>query len=336
MPIAFRELNPDHELAFIGATLGQHFAAEPNIADPARLQWLYQQNATGQALVVLAEDEKGHAVGASSAFARDLRTQKGPVRGYVLGDFCVAEECRSLGPALALQRSTVRKIESAGAGLYFDFPSDGMLAIYRRMGARQLSGTRLALPLRVDKKVSQRVSFGPAARMITTVANAALRQMQRRASTSDMRIAEESGFGQEFTLLAEAIGTRHGACVFRSSDYLTYRFKRHPKHAYRLLTARTDGKLLGYVILRGDKGRAIVADMFGHEFETISSLLGAAAESLRSEYETLTVSLPDEHPWCTALQSLGFRKRAHFPIVVGGSAVADCEPLLLMHGDRES
>src|SRR5260370_41228136 len=115
-------------------------------------------------------------VGAAGALPRRIRSRGKVVRGYVLGDFCVHPDYRSLGPAVALQKCVLEDLSREGAGFVFDFPSTSMLAIYRRLRIQpQDSAIRFAKPLRADRQIRKRIRNQAAARTLAVAANAGLR-----------------------------------------------------------------------------------------------------------------------------------------------------------------
>src|SRR3989442_1466729 len=104
-------------------------------SDALRFDWLYLQNPNGPARAWMAIDEaSGRTVGVAGAFPRTVCLNGRTRRAYVLGDFRIAPECRSLGPALSLQRACLNDIRSNEYSVWLDFPSDRMVAIYRRLG----------------------------------------------------------------------------------------------------------------------------------------------------------------------------------------------------------
>ena len=101
----------------------------------ARFEWLYLQNPFGLARVWIAtEDTRRRTIGIAAAFPRQVWVDGKLCKGWVLGDFCVAAESRSLGPALLLQRACLSSLANDGNCVWYDFPSHSMLAVYRRLG----------------------------------------------------------------------------------------------------------------------------------------------------------------------------------------------------------
>ncbi len=75
----------------------------------ARFDWLYRNSPHGAARVWLAiEQTRGTVVGMAAAFPRRFYLDGCEVCCWVLGDFCLDSEYRSLGPALQLQRACLR------------------------------------------------------------------------------------------------------------------------------------------------------------------------------------------------------------------------------------
>src|SRR5262245_60963776 len=128
-------------------------------SDSRRFDWLYLHNPGGSARAWIAFDESsGRTVGVAGAFPRTLQSNGAIQRAYLLGDFCIAPECRSLGPALALQRACLNTISSEEC-VWFDFPSERMVAIYKRLGLQVSANiVRYVKLLRLDSKVRSLVT----------------------------------------------------------------------------------------------------------------------------------------------------------------------------------
>jgi hypothetical protein len=200
------------------------------LADEERFDWLYRRNPAGEARVWLATEGAGGAVmGMVAAFPRRLWVGQDERPGWVMGEFCVSSRYRSLGPAVALQRACLAGIDDGESPLWYDFPSDGMMAVYRRLGVglpRRM--VRLARPLRVNLRVEEMVGSSAVARGVSAVGNALLRLRERGLDADrGIRVAvQKEPFGEEFTALARQVRGRHGVCVSRSREYLSWRFPR--------------------------------------------------------------------------------------------------------------
>jgi Acetyltransferase (GNAT) domain len=203
MAISVRQADLDGDRRELLDTLQTNL---PHLPHERFFEWLYQRNPEGKAVVwVATEPDSGRMVGMAAAFPRRVYCSGTEAKGYVLGDFCVASNYRSLGLALTLQRACMEGLAACGARFALDFPSDGMLAVYRRLrvGTAQTM-TRHAKPLDAGRKVGQRVTVGVLAKGLTALANGGLRL--RDAGTrrrTDWKIAVEAGpWGEEFTRAA--------------------------------------------------------------------------------------------------------------------------------------
>src|ERR1044071_6004519 len=97
-----RTANLDEDSTTMLSLFKQHLN---RLYTPARFDWLYRQNPCGPGLAWLLIDDSHSVVGVAAAFPRSLLIGGAVHPALVLGDFCVAEEYRALGPALQLQRA---------------------------------------------------------------------------------------------------------------------------------------------------------------------------------------------------------------------------------------
>ena len=184
---------------------------------------------------------------------------------WVLGDFCINDAYRTLGPALMLQRACLAELDSGAASFCYDFPSSVMMAVYKRLQITP-SGyvVRMAKPLRVDRRMKAVIKIPIVNRALSSAGNVLLRLSNRKLTgDSGLEMALYRGdCGREFSDLARKIGNRYGACVQRSAEYLNWRYVNNPLYQYELFTVRRGGALLGYVVFLQDGEDAILADLF--------------------------------------------------------------------------
>ena len=335
----------DDERAALTAFLSTHLSPEAN-AD--RYEWLYCKNPAGIARVLsVRESDEGKIIGVSAAFPRRIYSGGKEVRGYVLGDFCIHPDYRSLGPALALQRSTLEDLSREGAGFVFDFPSTSMLAIYKRLRIEsQESAIRFAKPLRADRQIQKRIPTKAAGAALAVAANVALRLRDAGLGrSSEWTIAEETGpCGEEFTQAFRQWAPRMGTCADRSAEYLNWRFLQHPQRRYQLFAARKEGRLCGYLIYHWEGEDATVVDLFAEEEQVSKTLLVEAIAIARNcGVHTLSAPFLGSHPGRKILEECGFQPRESSPVAVlslpwNGSRPEGqaADAWYLMHGDRES
>lgn len=317
-------------------------------ADKTRYDWLYHQNPDGAARVwVACDSETQQMIGVAAAFPRRARCGGREVRAYVLGDFCIHREFRTLGPALALQRMCLEDLSKGDAEFVFDFPSSSMLAIYKRLHMEPCEGMiRFAKPLRVDRRLKLWIPNEVIARSLATAANLGLRLRDigsRRASTWVIE-EQTASCGEEFTVAALEWSGRMGVCVTRSADYLNWRYLQHPQKRYRFLTARKDGRLCGFLIYHLAEEDPAIVDLLGRDNAVCEALLSATVSLMRVQrVQTLSAPFFSAHPSRKLLEALGFRPRESSPVVLlrlkkplDHREDKQNEQWYLTHGDRES
>jgi hypothetical protein len=293
----------------------------PQLPHACLFPWLYLQNPEGRALAWVATDsETDHIVGVAAAFPRRIYFGGEEVRSYVLGDFCIDRLQRSLGLALTLQRACLEGLSSEDGGFAFDFPSSTMLAVYKRLQIEvNATMVRYAKPLRVDRRVTERLPVRAIARGVSAVANLGLRlRGNSRRLGGDWDITAERGpWQEEFTLAAREWAPRTGICVARTAAYLNWRYREHPAQNYEMLTARQGARLGGYLIHHTEGENCTVNDLFAEDDSVRGALLTeATAVARKRRVHTLSVPWLASHPGTQLLEKCGFLARESSPVVL--------------------
>lgn len=317
-------------------------------SDPTRFDWLYVENPHGEARAWMAVDEAGETVGVAAAFPRTFWIEGKRERGWVLGDFCIASKHRSLGPALLLQRRSLQALTQDDAAICYDFPSSGMLSIYKRLGVPLLGQQmRYVKILRADEKVQQIVRQKHLARGLTHVGNLALRfQQMLHSLPKDIEFSvHEHTFGEEFTDLDRRSAGAHAIGGLRSADYLNWRYQRHPAKQHCAVAARRQGELLGYGVLEIAGHQATISDLRAADAQNVLPALLRSIELILREKDVFSISMPVLQG-ChlnAYLRRAGFYPRESTPVVAYASraakwfpAIHDAKNWLLLYGDRES
>ncbi len=318
------------------------------LSNEARFNWLYKLNPHGEGRAWLAVEEKTETVvGMLGAFARQLCTRTGKEKAWVLGDFCMDDSYRTLGPAVMLQRACLKEIDSGIVDFCYDFPSPSMMAVYKRLRIEASAQVvRLAKPLRINRAMRRIVKGSLLTKAIGAVGNVLL-ELKEKNPKCDRKLEISLQVGrceQEFSKLAEDISGKHAVSTLRSAEYLNWRYLDNPIHRYELLTARRDGALLGCAVFLHQGEDSIMVDLFGHEKEFMLSALishGVAIMKARG-VQTVSVSMVEAHPWRELLERHGFKARetspmvAYFPPgIVSGSGKTKVSNWPFMHGDRD-
>lgn len=317
-------------------------------SDHKRFQWLYENNPQGQTRAWLAINKANNSIaGAAAAFPRPFYSGNDEILSWVLGDFCLDPQYRSLGPALQLQRACLSVLENSQGAFCYDFPSASMVAVYKRLGFSMAGQMlRLAKPLRVDRKVKEMIQNRAAQRVVASVGNTLLKIASPRAKADEaLEISIQQGScGEEFTTLAEEQRGNFRFCLQRSAAYLIWRYVSNPLAHHEIVTARRDGRLVGYVVWTNAGEDASIVDLFGEEDPGMVRRLVAEITTLAQKRRviTLSVSISESHPWLSLLSEMGFRLRDSVPVVVIPSKTFPhkIDPQLsgwcLMQGDRDS
>jgi GNAT superfamily N-acetyltransferase len=299
--------------------------------------WLYRDNPAGEALALVATDPGSQQiVGAAAAFPRMMQCGGATARAFVLGDFCIHPRHRSLGLALTLQRACLESISISGSRSAFDFPSQSMLAIYKRLRIEvNATMVRYAKPLRADRKIATRVPVPVVARGLSMVANTGLQLRDAVKLPTAWTIAREPGpWGAEFTEAACQWTPPAGICMQRTADYLNWRYHRHPALPFEMLTARQGGALWGFLILHFNGENCVIDDLLAqHDPVCLALLAEAAPVARRGGAHTISAPWLSTHPGCRLLEQSGFRPRESQPVVLLGPANYDW---YLTSGDSEA
>lgn len=319
-----------------------------SLSDERRFEWLYISGPHGPGRAWLAIDNDRDVVaGVAAAFPRRVYFQGAETMAWVLGDFCLDPQYRSLGPALQLQRACLSIMDSGNAAFCYDFPSASMAAVYSRLGivsAKHM--VRLARPLRVDRKVRELVPVPGVQQVVSAVGNTLLKFAHSQVQTQcSLSISLHEGLcAEEFSLLAQELQDQLGACVQRSAEYLNWRYWHNPLGRYEFITARSGDRLKGYAVFEQSGDDGVLVDLFGaNDEEVIKGLIERLVMLIeRRGATTLSAPLIESHPWLSWFTDLGFRPRESAPLVVVPSKlpIGDGKrgrgALFFMQGDRDS
>ena len=309
--VRIRQVDPSQEGAAIQGVLERNLVQAAGLK---RLEWLYLGNPDGRALVWLAEDDEGRAVGTSAAHPRRMRIGKEIVRALNLSDFAFDAAYRSLGPALKLLKATLEPVRNGDHAFSYDFPSQAMHALYRRMGGADLgAGERWVRP--VDfKSIAKRTIGGVVGRVVGAAGGVALRARDALAGIPrgiDVTPLEGE-FGAEFDALDAKLAGMTAVAGVRDAAYLDWRYRQHAMFSHDVLCARRNGELLGFVVVRpGENGVALVLDLFAGEEDGVRRGLAAAAvdHARAGDAEALHVEVLAGSPAAKMFSKLGFVKR---------------------------
>ena len=306
-------------------------------SDADKFDWLYLDNPSGKARCWVLVDDAEAIVGISAAFPRMLRLGERELRAWVLGDFCVAQKLRSLGPAIQLQRAAFQAVDAGDVDLCYDFPSRSMMAVYRRMGAQHHGElVRMVHLLKTNRAIGQRIGNPTLAKGLSVAGNTML--ATRAALTRRDGSVEVSARKNTFDVSPNpGFRLADGVTLSRTPGYLNWRYLANPSGAASILSATKGGE--GSVVYRVSEDDVEIVDTFGAgDAKTLRELVLAVVDEAREIGATsVTTALSAEHPWMEVLGELGFRKRDSGPFVVYAreGVLTDPAPWFLYSGDRD-
>ena len=345
MAIAITQAHLDRERDLLIDTLRRLLTP---LSNGARFNWLYNNSPHGAARGWLVIDRGRDAiVGMAAAFPRRFYVGGSEVFTWALGDFCLEPQYRSLGPALQLQRACLRVVEQDPSAFCYDFPGGSMVAVYKRLGFSVIGKLlRVAKPLRVDRKVKEMIKNPTAQRVVSFAGNAFLKiGLPKGTADGTLEMTIQDGpCGEEFTALMHEQRGKFEICLQRSAEYLNWRYVNNPLAQYEIVTARRNGRLVGYAVWTQTNEDASIADLFGEQDSAMVRGLVAAITALAEKrgLMTLSISVNESHPWRSLFSKMGFRLRESIPVVIipsktfAGKINPQLTGWYLMQGDRDS
>jgi hypothetical protein len=205
---------------------------------------------------------------------------------------------------------------------------------------------RLAKPLMVDRKVKEWIKNPVAQRVVSSAGNAFLKiGLPKGTADETLEISIHRGpCNEEFTALIQEQRGKFGICIQRSADYLNWRYVNNPLAHHEIVTARRNGRVVGYVVWTQTNEDASIVDLFGEKNPgMLKRLVGeVAARTQKHGVMTLSVLINESHPWRSLFSEMGFRWRDSAPVVIIPSKTFPykIDPQLagwyLMQGDRDS
>lgn len=341
--IRIQRVDPSADGDSIRAVLERNL---PDAARPERYAWVYEANPDGAALVWLARDEAGTPVGTSAAYPRRMHLAGETVRALNLSDFAVDTAFRSLGPALKLLRATLEPVTSGEYAFSYDFPSESMRALYRRMGGADLGRKqRWVRPVDLRPIAKRKMGDGIVGSVVGAAGQAALRARDALSGVpAGLSIEPLDGDpGAEFDALDARLGGLRPVTGVRDARYLNWRYARI---GHTLLCARRGGELEGFLVVGTEDPEVVpVLDLFAPGDNGVAKGLvaGAVDFARRRGAEALWVEVLADSGSARTVQALGFVKRddTEGPVPFAGPSsphrtlLAEADNWWITGGDRD-
>jgi hypothetical protein len=319
MKISVRPVHHDSETQEFLAILRTNATSLPH---EQRFKWLYQDNPDGAAMSwFVFQTAPDQVVGVTSLFPRSMWVGDKLQLCAQVGDFAVSASHRSLGPALLLQRATFGPVDRGEMAFCYDCPPHHAgMSTFRRLGMRpNCKVHRYALPLRVEGHLRKRLG---AASAVPAAAGNLLLRLQRlstfKSSARNLEISvHQSAFDEEFSQLDRKVKRPTAIRGSRSATLLNWRYREDPLQKFETLTARRNGELVAFAVLRSIGDIVTIADIFGTELpESAFSLVSTIAARFQKSHQTLETYLSEGSELVAPFLKMRFQMRSEAAQIV--------------------
>jgi GNAT superfamily N-acetyltransferase len=237
----------------------------PGSPGAERFAKYYDRSPHGPPAVFLAhEPNSGRAVGMAALLPTHLRVRGKRVDAAISGDFAIDPEHRGFGPALALQRASLKSLPERGWMCAFGCPNELSEPIVKRVGFEEVGPlTRYVKVLRTRMLIDMYVGRPRLARMLSAsaavTADPALRLISRewRGRRAGLTFERPAAFDERFADVWEATARRYLITGDRGAQALNWKFEldsgRPPEYSI-FAAVEGDGRVAGYVVYRVKDG----------------------------------------------------------------------------------
>lgn len=233
-----------------------------------RFAWIYERNPFGPVSSWVVKDSESVLAGAASVFPRELQVGSTSVSAGIAGDLAVHKDHRVLGPAVMLQRATVRACESGSFDLVYGFPNPRAEAAERRAGYKVLGPvSRLRRQLRSKRSLARRTGS-----QVAAVAAPLLDLALRAACREDLigrgfTFRVENKFDSCVDRLWATVSSRLPITGVRTAKYLNWRFTSCPHKHYQVFSMYdSSNELRGYAVYYVRDHEAVICDVLATDF----------------------------------------------------------------------
>jgi len=267
----------------------------PGSPGAERFAKYYDRSPFGPPAVFLArEPESGQAVGMAALLPSRLRVLGKPVAAAISADFAIDPDHRGFGPALALQRASLKSLAERGMVCAYGCPNPLSEPIVKRVGFAEVGAlTRFVKILRGRLLIDLYVGRPRLARMLSAssalTADPVLRALsrERRGRHSGLTFERPATFDDRFGDVWEATWRRHAITGERSADVLNWKYELdtgRPSPYSIFAAVEEGGRVAGYVVYLVKGGVRHVFDIACLDSRaTIDALLAGFVVDARRE-----------------------------------------------------
>lgn len=269
-------------------------------------------------------------------------------------DTRTARRFRGLGIFATLAKKTYDDCDDLGISIMYGFPNEASYAgfVDKLNWVHPFSLTKLLRILDADafkgeiKGRMRRIGFKTAGALFRVWNRNPLEDKLKL--NREYEVQETETIGSEFDSLWERVSPQYFDIVERSSNYLQWRYLKHPNAKYSVYTARRGGELLGYAVTRQDEASEVgsIVDCFVAKDDrvTLRTLLVRAIKDFINSNRALIITATLNHmPIYNELRKFGFFGYEKLPFILRGrkgklshdSANLRADNWFLMLGDAD-
>lgn len=308
-----------------------------------RYEWFFNGNRFGPTRTwLLFENKTNQTVGCLSLLPRGSHLRGQTLKMGVAVDLAVETKHRTLGPALALQRTVISASRSAGFDFLIGCPNAKAAPSFERAGYKSIGDVHFWVkPIRSEYKLKQFIKqrwLMKSAGFVVDLALAApniLSHFTKRIVFSDEIVA---GADDRFDELWTTVKARYGTLGDKTASYLNWRYMEFEDSRYRYycLLRRKDHTLVGYVVYTVANRKVCIVDLLcdAPKSLTLKSLLtGFSSRMKKQGHESIWLYYLGDPLFPEQLKACGFFDRGVsrkvFAACVNESVSADVQEQLL-------
>lgn len=257
---------------------------------PERYSWLYEKNPSGAPVIYLLQYEKDFSfVGAITLFPRKIFYNGKKVNAYICGDLVVDKQHRSLGPALSLIKSAIRRCDEDAPCILLGIPNTKSENVMLRAGFEILADYCVMTKLiksncYLSKLIHSQFFSGILSFLVDQLL--ALRYGKLlRLGKSQYTTEVLSRFDKRFDYVFDTAITSNSFIGERSAQYLTWRFHNSPYNQSEIfgLSVKDTTQISSYLVYHVAHQRAYISDLaFDTTDNSLTNLLANFSVEMKS------------------------------------------------------
>ncbi|MCG2722950.1 MAG: GNAT family N-acetyltransferase [Thermodesulfovibrionales bacterium] len=284
--VIFRKyrIGDEHGLTLLAKTVwGKDFSED-------YWRWKFIENPARKNFANVAE-WNGEIIGFAGYVPWQMTVMGTRVVAALYADLMVHPEWRKKNIFFPLNRKSRNEIRGEAA-FHFGFSSEISFKIFRKrfkyMGFYPCKMQRFMNTISLFKagvkkmksaKVRDVLSIVPRVFSLVAVRSAGSKQFH-----SNVSIKRIESFDARFDGLWEKMNSSLGIATIRDSEYLNWRYTRNPANTYGILSAESEGQLVGFIVLRCERKeditRGLIIDMLVEPYHE-ASITDLLLESLK-------------------------------------------------------